>query len=128
MTRKVFLLLAAMVLAVGVQASSYSDDVAPIATDDSTTPTLTTEDDEPYVWEFWWSAGFDLKTNYMWRGFDQSYRGGNRNMFDPSFQPGVSFGFGKFYIELWGNASLLSDYKEFDMFLGFEHENLLITV
>ena len=128
MTRKVFLLLAAMVLAVGVQASSYSDDVAPIATDDSTTPTLTTEDDELYVWEFWWSAGFDLKTNYMWRGFDQSYRGGNRNMFDPSFQPGVSFGFGKFYIELWGNASLLSDYKEFDMFLGFEHENLLITV
>ena len=49
-------------------------------------------------------------------------------MVDPSFQPGISFGYGKFYIELWGNASLLSDYKEFDMFLGFEHKNLTITL
>ena len=49
-------------------------------------------------------------------------------MVDPSFQPGITIGFGKFYIDLWGNASLLSDYKEFDMFLGFEHENLTITL
>lgn len=84
--------------------------------------------EEKYKWEFWWGAGVDLATNYMWRGFDQSYRGGNGNMVDPSFQPGISFGYGKFYIELWGNASLLSDYKEFDMFLGFEHKNLTITL
>lgn len=89
---------------------------------------LVAEEDEKYEWEFWWGAGCDLASNYMWRGFDQSYRGGNRTMLDPSFQPSLSLGYGKFYIELWGNASLLSDYKEFDMFLGFEHENLLVTI
>ena len=83
------------------------------------------EDDE---WSFWWEAGFDLASNYMWRGFDQSYRGGNRNMVDPSFQPALTLGYGKFYVRLWGNASLFSDYKEFDMFLGFQHEGLEITV
>lgn len=80
------------------------------------------EDDE---WTFWWEAGFDLASNYMWRGYDQSYTG---NMFDPSFQPSLTLGYGKFYINLWGNASLLSDYKEFDMFLGFDHENLSVTI
>ncbi len=89
---------------------------------------LDVEEDDEDEWEFWWGAGFDLASNYMWRGFDQSYRGGNKTMLDPSFQPSLSFGYGKFYIELWGNASLLSDYKEFDMFLGFEHEDLLITI
>lgn len=89
---------------------------------------LDVEEDDEDEWEFWWGAGFDLASNYMWRGFDQSYRGGNKTMLDPSFQPGLSLGYGKFYIELWGNASLLSGYKEFDMFLGFEHENLLITI
>jgi hypothetical protein len=76
-------------------------------------------------WEFWWEGGIDLASNYMWRGYDQSYTG---NMFDPSFQPSLTLGYGKFYINLWGNASLLSDYKEFDMFLGFDHENLSITI
>ena len=83
------------------------------------------EEDDTYEWEFWWEAGFDLASNYMWRGYDQSYTG---NMFDPSFQPSLTLGYGKFYINLWGNASLLSDYKEFDMFLGFDHENLSVTV
>ena len=89
---------------------------------------LDVEEDDEDEWEFWWGAGFDLASNYMWRGFDQSYRGGNKTMLDPSFQPSLSLGYGKFYIELWGNASLLSGYKEFDMFLGFEHEDLLITI
>jgi hypothetical protein len=83
------------------------------------------EEDDDYKWEFWWEAGFDLASNYMWRGYDQSYTG---NMFDPSFQPSLTLGYGKFYINLWGNASLLSDYKEFDMFLGFDHENLSVTI
>ena len=83
------------------------------------------EEDDNDKWEFWWEAGFDLASNYMWRGYDQSYTG---NMFDPSFQPSLTLGYGKFYINLWGNASLLSDYKEFDMFLGFDHENLSVTI
>ena len=83
------------------------------------------EEDDTYKWECWWEAGFDLASNYMWRGYDQSYTG---NMFDPSFQPSLTLGYGKFYINLWGNASLLSDYKEFDMFLGFDHENLSVTI
>ena len=125
MTRKVFFLLATLALSVSAQATTPS-------TNFNTTTTLSTqlpsEQSEKYEWDFWWGADFDLASNYMWRGFDQSYRGGNGNMVDPSFQPGITLGYGKFYINLWGNASLLSDYKEFDMFLGFEHENLAITV
>ena len=49
-------------------------------------------------------------------------------MVDPSFQPALTLGYGKFYVRLWGNASLFSDYKEFDMFLGFQHEGLEVTV
>lgn len=125
MTRKVLLLLATFALSISAQATTPS-------TDNNKTMTLTSQlpsgESEKYEWDFWWGANFDLASNYMWRGFDQSYRGGNGNMIDPSFQPGITIGFGKFYIDLWGNASLLSDYKEFDMFLGFEHENLTITL
>ena len=88
-------------------------------------PQSVVEEDDDDEWEFWWEAGFDLASNYMWRGYDQSYTG---NMFDPSFQPSLTLGYGKFWINLWGNASLLSDYKEFDMFLGFDHENLSVTI
>ena len=31
------------------------------------------EDDDE--WGFWYEAGFDLASNYMWRGYDQSYTG-----------------------------------------------------
>lgn len=91
------------------------------------TPTIEPQDDK-YEWDFWWGVSFDLASNYLWRGFDQSYRGGNATMFDPSFQPGVTIGYGKFYLEVWANASTLSNYKELDLFLGFEHENLLVTL
>lgn len=88
-------------------------------------PQSVVDEEDNDKWEFWWEAGFDLASNYMWRGYDQSYTG---NMFDPSFQPSLTLGYGKFWINLWGNASLLSDYKEFDMFLGFDHENLSVTI
>lgn len=87
-----------------------------------------TPEAEESEWEFWWGAGINIASNYMWRGFDQSYRGGNGNMFDPSFQPSVTLGYGKFYLDFWGNASLLSNYKELDITLGFEHENLAVTL
>ena len=125
MTRKVFFLLATLALSVSAQATTPSTDNHSTTTLSSQLPT---NESEKYKWDFWWGADFDLASNYMWRGFDQSYRGGNGTMVDPSFQPGITFGYGKFYINLWGNASLLSDYKEFDMFLGFEHENLTITL
>ncbi len=127
MTRKVLLMLATMALFTSVSATAA--ELNPTTTGEVTATTaLPSDDDEKYEWEFWWGANFDIASNYMWRGFDQSYRGGNGTMLDPSFQPGISFGYGKFYIELWGNASLLSNYKEFDIFLGFEHENLLVTL
>ena len=119
MTRKFFaLFLATFALSVNVQAITTTALDEPNAT--PTTELPATKSDK-YEWGFWWNANFDIASNYMWRGFDQSYRGGNGNMVDPSFQPGITLGYGKFYINLWGNASLLSDYKEFDMFLGFEH-------
>ena len=120
-------MLATMALFTSVSATAA--ELNPTTTGEVTATTaLPSDDDEKYEWEFWWGANFDIASNYMWRGFDQSYRGGNGTMLDPSFQPGISFGYGKFYIELWGNASLLSNYKEFDIFLGFEHENLLVTL
>ncbi len=95
-------------------------------TTDEQPATLTTEESEDDG--FWWGASFDMASNYVWRGFDQSYRGGNRKMFDPSLQPGVSLGYGNFYIDLWYNHSLISKYNEFDIFLGYENENLTVTL
>ena len=125
MTRKFLLFLAATMIAFQAMA------VEPTSNDVVTNPsdlTQTVEVEEDDEWSFWWEAGFDLASNYMWRGFDQSYRGGNRTMVDPSFQPALTLGYGKFYVRLWGNASLFSDYKEFDMFLGFQHEGLEVTI
>ena len=49
-------------------------------------------------------------------------------MFDPSLQGGVTFGYGAFYIDIWANHSLISKYNEFDVFLGYENENLTVTL
>jgi hypothetical protein len=122
MTRKLLLFLASALVA--FQATAV-EPAADLTNPQPSVPPCESCDDDDDEWSFWWEAGFDLASNYMWRGYDQSYTG---NMFDPSFQPSLTLGYGKFYINLWGNASLLSDYKEFDMFLGFEHENLLITI
>ena len=125
MTRKFFLFLASMMIAANAFATEPAAEETNPQPAAVPTQECVTEDDE---WSFWWEAGFDLASNYMWRGFDQSYRGGNRNMVDPSFQPALTLGYGKFYVRLWGNASLFSDYKEFDMFLGFQHEGLEVTI
>lgn len=121
--KRIFTIVVALCVALPVLAAEPASFTAnqPMANPQS----VVEEDDDDDEWEFWWEAGFDLASNYMWRGYDQSYTG---NMFDPSFQPSLTLGYGKFYINLWGNASLLSDYKEFDMFLGFDHENLSVTI
>lgn len=125
MTRKLLFFLASMMIAFSATAVEPTTDVALVEPAELSAEDGAEDDD---VWSFWWEAGFDLASNYMWRGFDQSYRGGNRNMVDPSFQPALTLGYGKFYVRFWGNASLFSDYKEFDMFLGFQHENLEVTI
>lgn len=86
------------------------------------------DDTSESIWEFWWGAGCNVATNYMWRGYDQSYRGGDALMFDPSLQPSVTVGYGPFYVDVWTNASLISNYKELDLTLGFEYENLSVTL
>lgn len=123
MTRKFTLFLASMLIAFTAEATMP---MIGTTTTDEQPVTLTTEEGEDDG--FWWGASFDMASNYIWRGFDQSYRGGNRNMFDPSLQPGVSFGYGNFYIDLWANHSLISKYNEFDIFLGYENENLTVTL
>lgn len=123
MTRKFTLFLASMLIAFTAEATMP---MIGTTTTDEQPVTLTTEEGEDDG--FWWGASFDMASNYIWRGFDQSYRGGNRNMFDPSLQPGVSFGYGNFYIDLWTNHSLISKYNEFDIFLGYENENLTVTL
>ncbi|MBR4045655.1 MAG: hypothetical protein IKK05_01990 [Alistipes sp.] len=123
MTRKFTLFLASMLIVFSAGATMPM--INTVAADEQS-DTLATEQSEDNG--FWWGASFDLASNYLWRGYDQSYRGGNGNMFDPSIQPGVSFGYGKFYVDLWFNHSLVSKYNEFDIFLGFEHENLTVTL
>lgn len=122
MTRKFTLFLASMLIVFSAGATMPMTNITSCEQQDVTSVVEESEDEG-----FWWGGSFDLASNYLWRGFDQSYRGGNRYMFDPSLQPGVSFGYGKFYVDLWANHSLISKYNEFDIFLGFEHENLTIT-
>lgn len=122
MTRKFTLFLASMLIVFSAGATMPMTNITSCEQQDVTSVVEESEDEG-----FWWGGSFDLASNYLWRGFDQSYRGGNRTMFDPSLQPGVSFGYGKFYVDFWANHSLISKYNEFDIFLGFEHENLTIT-
>ena len=124
MTRKFLtLFLATFALSVNVQATTpilNSDSNATLAT------ALSAEDsEEEDEGLFWWSAGANLASNYLWRGYDQSYTG---NMFDLSVQPSVTLGLGAFYLDLWFNYSTMSQYQEFDMTLGFEYKGLAITV
>ena len=123
MTRKFTLFLASMLIAFTAEAT-----MPMIGTTTTDEQPATIVDDGGEDDGFWWGASFDLASNYIWRGFDQSYRGGNRNMFDPSLQPGVTFGYGNFYIDLWANHSLISKYNEFDIFLGYENDNLTVTL
>ena len=122
MTRKFLLFLASTMIAFQAMA------VEPTSNDVVTNPAefaavdAVDEDDE---WSFWWEAGANIASNYLWRGYDQPYTG---NMFDPAFQPSVTLGFGMFYVDLWYNISSISKYQEFDMTLGFDYENLSITV
>ena len=97
--------------------------VAQVATAETEKVTsLTTDaDTDESEWEFWWSAGANVASNYLWRGYDQSYYG---NVFDPAIQPSVTLGYGGFYVDLWYNFSALSTYQELDMTLGFDYENL----
>ncbi|MBE6202531.1 MAG: hypothetical protein E7135_02600 [Rikenellaceae bacterium] len=128
MTRKITLLLATIALAVSAQASTNNNETGNTATP-ATTPTPTTalpsdvEDDDEGL--FWWEAGANITSNYLWRGYDQSYYG---NIFDPAIQPSVTLGLGAFYVDLWYNYSTLSTYQELDITLGFDYENLSITV
>ena len=123
MTRKFTLFLASMLIAFTAEATMP---MIGTTTTDEQPVTLATEESEDDG--YWWGASFDLASNYIWRGFDQSYRGGNRNMFDPSLQGGVTLGYGNFYIDIWANHSLASKYNEFDVFLGYENENLTVTL
>ena len=126
MTRRLTLLLATIAFAVTAQATT------PLTQSDSTSNPMPAvelpaddQGDDKYEWDFWWEAGANIASNYLWRGYDQSYTG---NMFDPSIQPSVTLGYGMFYVDLWLNVSPMSTYQEFDMTLGFDYENLSITV
>ena len=86
MTRGILLLLATLIIGVSAQAATPSSTYQT-----PSTPALATDDsDEDNEWSFWWEAGVNIASNYLWRGYDQSYSG---NMFDPSLQPSVTLGF-----------------------------------
>ena len=125
MTRKITLLLATIALAVSAQASTPNFETL-------STPEATLLPDEDASLEadeeeglFWWEAGAKLASNYLWRGYDQSYYG---NVFDPAIQPSVTLGLGAFYIDLWYNFSTISTYQELDLTFGFDYKGLSVTV
>ena len=125
MTRKFFVLfLATFALTVAAQAITPTETGSSTTTLKSALAAEQTADDEDEGL-FWFDAGANIASNYLWRGYDQSYSG---KMFDPSIQPSVTFGLGAFYLDLWLNVSPMSQYQEFDMTLGFDYKNLSITV
>jgi hypothetical protein len=125
MTRRIFLLLATIALAVSAQATTLDTDTTLTPTPTTALPTDNVDESDDEEGLFWWEAGANIASNYLWRGYDQSYSG---KMFDPSIQPSVTLGLGAFYVDLWLNVSPISQYQEFDMTLGFDYENLSITI
>lgn len=125
MTRRIFLLLATIALAVSAQATPTNNDTTATTTPTTALPSDDIDNDDSNEGLFWWEAGANIASNYLWRGYDQSYSG---KMFDPSIQPSVTLGLGAFYLDLWLNVSPISQYQEFDMTLGFDYKNLSITI
>lgn len=125
MTRRIFLLLATIALAVSAQATPTNNDTTATTTPTTALPSDDIDNDDSNEGLFWWEAGANIASNYLWRGYDQSYSG---KMFDPSIQPSVTLGLGAFYLDLWLNVSPISQYQEFDMTLGFDYNNLSITI
>lgn len=123
MTRKVFFLLATLALSVSAQATTFTFDNNPEPAAELSLVAEEAEGDDEGL--FWWSAGANLASNYLWRGYDQSYLG---HMFDPAIQPSVTLGLGAFWVDIWYNYSTLSTYQELDMTLGFDYKNLSITL
>lgn len=125
MTRKfITIFLATFALVVSAQAetltTTFDNELA------TTTPApMAADDEEEDEGLFWWGVGANITTNYLWRGYDQSYYG---NVFDPAIQPSVTLGLGAFYVDLWYNYSSVSTYQELDMTLGFDYGNLSVTV
>ena len=96
MTRKVFSLLATLALVVSAQAETLNPTQTLISQDEPSANQelqLVTEEvaEEESEGLFWWSAGANIASNYLWRGYDQSYYG---NVFDPAIQPSVTLGLG----------------------------------
>ena len=120
MTRKFILFLASISIATATMAQEVVSD-----TSTAQPAALSTEESYGVKPLFWWSAGANVASNYLWRGYDQSYYG---NMFDPAIQPSVTLGYGDFYVDLWYNFSTISTYQELDMTLGYEYKNLSVTV
>ncbi|MBQ2141607.1 MAG: hypothetical protein II204_00485, partial [Alistipes sp.] len=111
MTRKLLLFLASTMIAFQAMAvEPMSNDATPNAAALSL-PLAADAAEEDDTWSFWWEAGANIATNYLWRGYDQPYTG---NMFDPAIQPSVTLGYGNFYVDLWYNFSTISKYQEFD--------------
>ena len=126
MTRRLTLLLATIAFAVTAQATTpMTHNESNAALNPSATLPVDEDAEEEDVWSFWWEAGANITSNYLWRGYDQPYSG---NMFDPAIQPSVTLGYGLFYVDLWYNISTMSTYQELDMTLGFDYKNLSITV
>ena len=109
MTRKFFaLFLATFALTVAAQAITPTETGSSTTTLKSALAAEQTADDEDEGL-FWFDAGANIASNYLWRGYDQSYSG---KMFDPSIQPSVTLGLGDFYLDLWLNVSPMSTYQE----------------
>lgn len=127
MTRRLTLLLATIAFAVTAQATTPTtqNNATTTPATMATLPTEESAEEGVLEWDFWWEAGANITSNYLWRGYDQSYYG---NMFDPAIQPSVTLGYGMFYVDLWYNFSTMSTYQELDMTLGFDYKNLSITV
>ena len=124
MTRKfITFFLATIALTVTAQATMPTAATEMSATPTTALPTDTEAEEDEGL--FWWDAGANVASVYLWRGYDQAYTG---NAFDPAFQPSVTLGLGAFYVDLWYNISSMSLYQELDMTFGFDYKNLSVTI
>lgn len=72
----------------------------------------------------------ELVSSYLWRGLPSySVLGGTDVILGPNFQPGITLTTpGGFRAGAWGSTDFTGEYKETDLFLGFETENLTVEL
>jgi hypothetical protein len=74
------------------------------------------------------NVGFDLVSNYIWRGSPSLGEDNGATQLSPNFQPGLSVGIGSLTVGAWGSYDFLGKYHETDLYVSYAFGPVTTTI